>query len=335
MAISFRDQAGRLRSKAIWDWIDEVDRDPAPVWLVNGWLPADATIIISGEPTRAYKTWFAFALCGAIASGRDISLIQPTNREGAGVLFIELEGPRKSTADRWRWLSNGHGIGREEVSKFHIIHRENFALDSRADIEDVSLLVAQHDIKLVVIDTFAQAHRGDENSSRDVTIAMNAIKDIKNSGQGTSVAFLHHLTKPSKDSSVDMDHKIRGSSALAGAYDVHQHFYKEAAKQRYLNLTIRANDFPEQYFTVQWAIDGAAQTARLIMKPQEEGELTAVQIESYVSHLVPMKLYSRPQLKTVWGLSSPGYTKEVIDQLLAAGVIEVKDKRIILTDKGD
>lgn len=101
------------------------------------------------------------------------------------------------------------------------------------DIEVQSL----HPIGLIVIDTAAKCFRDlDENSARDIGIAVEGLTKILEAVPTAVILLLHHLDKSRKT--------MRGSGALLAAVDV-ELTVKSKAAARWLEVT-KANSVPEK-----------------------------------------------------------------------------------------
>lgn len=224
-----------------------------PDWLIEGILPADSKNLMSGKAKRAYKSWMAFAMAMAVASGKQVGPFKPVNPDGEGVLILEAEGSRARTKMRWQALSNGFGIPLQELNKIRFSHREMILLDDKKWVDRILEHMAKYKVRLVIIDPLAMFNRGDENSVQDMGEIMRAF--TKFCEQGASILFIHHITKTSKDWTPDIDEEIRGSSALAGFYDVHYAIRKRRENQQYNELTIRGKDIEEKTYEVRWTIN--------------------------------------------------------------------------------
>jgi len=311
------------------EWIIAVDKEPTPLFLLDSLLESDAAALVTGPATRGYKTWFLFQVAMCLASGKSCSLLKPTIEEGVPVLVLELEGPRKPTRNRFAMLENGSGISLEKDcgNRFWFLHRPTFFLDSAENIAEIARFIQEKNIKFVGIDTLAKAIRGDENSAKDIGDAMRGIDQLRKAGTGCSVMYLHHLHKPNYQvQDEDIDSESRGSSALAGFYDEHFAIRKKFISQKYLDLTLRANQMEEQYFTIQWHIDKEKNSAVLDMKKVDDTKLSQEFLDSCMIKLVAERPYSKNDLQQLWGVPKITVTT-VIDQLVEEGVLEQSGTR--------
>jgi len=177
------------------------------------YLPADNLVLISGQPKDAKKTWLGMWLVLQVA------------QTGHRVVMCYREGARKKTLERFDALTRGLNLPRSVYDNIYFAHRGAFYLDDTAQIDATVKFVKKHDIKLFVVDTFAKSVQSDENSSRDMGKAISAAERIRNAG--ATVCLTHHIRKSTPalsngtSGSPEPDKDLRGSSALAGAYETH------------------------------------------------------------------------------------------------------------------
>lgn len=318
-----------LKPKQLKEWIKEVDEEPTPRFLIENIIESDAAVLVTGPATRGYKTWFLFQTALCLASGKPHSLLKPVVGEGVPTLILELEGPRKPTRNRFAMLENGSGISVEKDcgDRFWFLHRPSFFLDSPENVAEIAQFIKEKGIRFIGVDTLAKAMRGDENSAKDIGDAMRGIDQLRKSGVGCSVMYLHHLHKPNYQvQDEDIDSESRGSSALAGFYDIHIAKRKKFSAQKYLDVTIRANQMEEQFYTVQWHIDKEKNSAVLDMRKVEEMKLSQEFLDTCMHQLVAERLYGKNELQRLWGIPKPTVS-DVIDRLTEEGVLEQSGAR--------
>lgn len=190
-------------------WAEEVRSDPSPQWIVPNLVPADNLILLSGHPKDAKKTWFAmFAALEAA-------------KRGHKVLYIYREGARRPTLNRFEALCREQSC----FQNIYFHHRGSFYLDEGEYAKQTARFIRDNRISLAIIDTFAKSMQSDENSSQHVGRAVQAAECLR--GSGATVVLVHHLRKANHSLSngdsgtPEPDKDLRGSSALAGAYETH------------------------------------------------------------------------------------------------------------------
>lgn len=206
------------------DWAADVENDVAPTWVIPGFLPSDNLVLLSGEPKDGKKTWFAMLTALVAATGIAVGPMRCA--EPVPVLYVYREGARKPTLQRFKALAAGNGINDiSGLTNLFIHHRGEFWLDDKNGITDVARFIAEKGIKVCYVDTFARSCQSDENSSKDMGIAIQQLEKIR--AAGATVVLVHHLKKGGhsltngKNGFPDPDKDIRGSSAMAGAYETH------------------------------------------------------------------------------------------------------------------
>lgn len=317
------------------DWCAQVDSEPTPEWLLKNLVPADAAIIMSGIPKLAFKTWFAFQMVRALASGQKLAALEPV--KPVRCLILELEGPRKQTRSRWRLLENGDGLG-IPPGMIYFVHRYPIMLDNIDWCQKICQLVAEKEIKFVVIDTLARANAGDENSAQDMSIVMRALDQIRLASMGCSVMWLHHLTKEEwsrktgKPIDKDIDQEVRGSTVLMGGYDVHFAFRRKVIDSRALLLTVRHKDDEECYFNVYWDFEKETAAAQLKMVALNPNVPDQQMLEHCCGLLLPDQEYTMGQLIQQWEVPH-SIAAAMIRKLLEDGLMKQKGKNFFLEEE--
>lgn len=172
--------------------VKELESLPPPQWLLPGILPEGQTWVF-GEPGSG-KTFLALDWAATVASS------------GLNVIYFVGEGVTgfARRVNAWR---TAHA---KDLSTFYAVPQAPHLLDS----ESVGMLaqtVNELSPALVVVDTFARASvGGDENSARDVGMAIDALDMLWREYQ-TSSLVIHHSNKYGGTE--------RGSSAIRGAAD--------------------------------------------------------------------------------------------------------------------
>jgi hypothetical protein len=171
---------------------DELEKLPPPQWLLKDRLPEGQTWMY-GEPGSG-KTFIALDWALTVAAS------------GLTVLYFVGEGVTgfARRVASWRSLRTSDTSGFFAIPQApHLLNRE--AIDTlRNTVDDYSPA-------LIVVDTFARAAvGGDENSAKDVGMAIDALDGLWRDHQCSSLV-LHHSNKSGSGE--------RGSSAIRGAAD--------------------------------------------------------------------------------------------------------------------
>jgi hypothetical protein len=188
-------------------------RDEPVRYLVDGLIPARSFGAIYGKP-GSYKSFVALYLAAMVATGREA--FGKATTPGA-VIYIAGEGG--AGLKRRRDALMRHYDLPADAPVYFIRAQLNLAttLDDRdALLAEVRALNISP--SLVIIDTFARAFVGEENSAKDVGAAIAVMGSIEQE-TGAAVLIVHHSGKAESAG-------MRGSSALLGAVDCELHCEK-------------------------------------------------------------------------------------------------------------
>jgi hypothetical protein len=183
--------------------VEAVSNLPPPEPLVGDVLLQDSVAVLYGKPGCG-KSFVAldWALCvgtGLPWQGRDV--------RGGPVLYVAAEGLRGLGRRVQAWRQAFQGAPWPPRVAF--FPRPVNLLDQRQAATLIAL-AGQEQYALVVIDTFNRSLvGGDENSSRDVGLAVDIAVQTQHASEGT-VLFLHHMGR---------NEAIRGHSSLDGGVD--------------------------------------------------------------------------------------------------------------------
>ena len=130
--------------------------------------------------------------------------------------------------------------------------------------------------------------------------------------------YIHHVGKPT-DQAKDVDSETRGSSSLAGYYDIHFAIRCRLHDKNHLYVTLRSNEFEERYYISTWHISKEAGTAYLEMRevPDLDG-VVAQESDGYLFKLNTGSVYSPKLLQRAWELKGSEFEK-VLDKLAEEG----------------
>lgn len=253
-------------------WAREVENDDSPSFIIQDVLPADNLILLSGQPKDAKKTWFAMLTALVAATGISVGSLKcerPVN-----VLYIYREGARKPTLQRFKALCAGQGFPEpSKISNLFFHHRGNFWLDTGNWVSDVCAFIIEHKIGVVYIDTFAKSCQSDENSSREMGHAIQNAEKMRDAG--ATVVLVHHLKKGAhslsngKSGTPEPDKDLRGSSALAGAYEMHwaiRSYPQEDSRERVTQLYIGGKESEWTSYTYDWTFETEVKSEDKLLK---------------------------------------------------------------------
>lgn len=175
-------------------------------WLIKGVLPQAALIVMYGE-SGSGKSFMAWDMGLAIAQGHDW---RGRKTKPGRVIGIVAEGA-SGARNRFKAYCHQHGVPIDSLNIGVIDAAPNFLV--KVDVADVAKAIkAGGGADLIIVDTFAQViPGGDENSGKDLGIALRHCKDL-NRECGCPVMLIHHSGK-------DASKGARGHSSLRAAAD--------------------------------------------------------------------------------------------------------------------
>lgn len=255
------------------EWAADVESDKSPSFIISGILPTDNLVLLSGLPKESHKTWFAMLTALVASSGKNVGVLECETR--TPVLYIYQEGARLATLNRFRAICTANGLGElESLEGFWFHHRSNFLLEKKEDVADVCNFVKEKGIGVVYIDTLAKSISGDENSAKEIGFIIRATSEIREAG--ATVVLVHHLRKGSPTLTAgtsgypDPDKDLRGSGALAGAYETHwaiRAYPCKNPRDRKQSLLIGGKEAEWRHYEYGWKITQEKDEARNINRP--------------------------------------------------------------------
>lgn len=209
------------------DWMEDYLRDkrrvlrtedvlaiPAPPPLFCNIIPERVLCLISAEPYCG-KSFLCLEAASALSLGRPFLDLFPP-RERGRTLFVGQDSTNWDYAAQLRKLTSTGP--RPEI---------DFLLSQGLDLFDsnrtLQLLCDWHEAspyRLLVLDTLASLHSGDENSTREMTYIMSLLKDLRDR-LGVTIFFTTHVKKPQSGEDLSANYRVRGNTAIAGSIDFH------------------------------------------------------------------------------------------------------------------
>lgn len=193
----------RLRSRLLS--AAEVIKRPPPEALIDGLLFRSTMALLYGKP-KSFKSFLALDWALSVAGGRDWG--DRSTAQGP-VIYVAAEG-LAGLGKRIQAWEQAYGHARKASGEDFYVLAERVRL---LHLEDVAALVDLAAIMrpaLVVLDTLNRSLAGgDENNSRDMGMAIDAIDRVRQTG--STVLVVHHADKEGRN--------YRGHSSLEGAVD--------------------------------------------------------------------------------------------------------------------
>jgi hypothetical protein len=184
---------------------------PEPRWAIDSILPEGLTII-AGAP-KVGKSWMAFSLCIAVATGTKALGNFPA-RKGL-VLYLALEDNQRRLRDRLHKLSNGDDqlISTQLLLSSDILRFDKGGLKALDD-----WLLSHPECRLVIIDTlgrFSPSPDKKMNAYDNDYRVLAAMQKLAHS-RGIALVFITHLRKQHSN---DPYEQVTGSTGITGAAD--------------------------------------------------------------------------------------------------------------------
>lgn len=199
--------ARRKRQDRFKRWaLTELMELPPPEWLVSDLIPEGGLAQVYGAQKRN-KTFVTLDMALSVATGRPFHGVEV--KQGR-VTYVIGEGGAARFGDRILAWCKHNGVEPSSLSGRFSVVPVRVSLDNAEDLK--AFLAADPDAcALVVFDTLARCMDGDENSTRDMGVAVKGLDQVRER-YGCAVIAVHHSGK-------DSDRGGRGSTALPGAVD--------------------------------------------------------------------------------------------------------------------
>ena len=191
---------------AVHEWAEYKQNYLSTPWIIKGVLPQAEVGILYGQ-SGSGKTFFVLDMAATVARGAEWRGRKVSN---CRVVYVAAEA-------------------REGIKKRMDAYDQHVCADgSRPDIIASSPNLLSTDTKqlieaigsagLIILDTMAASHSGDENSAKDMGLFLAACKDISHA-TGAMVLAVHHTGKEDSKG-------MRGSSALFAGADFVMEIFK-------------------------------------------------------------------------------------------------------------
>src|SRR5215212_3823594 len=244
---------------------------PPITWGIPGVLPAGVTLF--GGREKMGKSWLAFGLCIAVATGGYALGKMPVEQGDA--LYLSLEDPERRLNKRIRRLARED----TDLSRFHYTTEWNTA--DRGGIQHLDAWLDKHpDTRLVAIDTLKRIRPRASGKRNMYDEDYEAVQPFVRLGaeHNVAVVVLHHLNQQSEPH--DPFDAFSGSAGLTAAAE---HIWlltrKRGDADAYLMVDGKDIEEPREVAlgwdaaTCTWAAQGDAATYRLNKERREIIEL--------------------------------------------------------------
>lgn len=176
-------------------------------WLVEGLVAEQAVGCIGGIP-KTGKTWLGLDLAVAVAAGVPALGRFSVDHPGP-VLVYTAEDPAPEVRDRVAGIAAAAGIELASLD-LGVIHEPVLRLDLDADRNRLDATLAVTKPRLLLLDPLVRLHRGDENSSADISDVLGFLRQMQRQ-HATAILLVHHVRKSGPG---DTGQALRGSGDL-------------------------------------------------------------------------------------------------------------------------
>lgn len=203
--------------------LSELLAGPAPHtdWLWNGWIAWEDICLVVGDP----KTGKSLLTLGLACAARNGTAFLGDAVSTARIGIFDLENPLGEVHKRLRRIGlthdNHHGIT--------YLHTPAMNLATVDGISQLTATIEEHDLELIIIDSFRRAAPGiDENDSAAVSAFFAPLRRII-AGRRRTIIVIHHARKRTgSDLDGEAGQMTRGSGDFMAAIDSQLYLRKKA-----------------------------------------------------------------------------------------------------------
>lgn len=287
---------------------------PDPVWAIPGIIPAGLTLL-AGRP-KIGKSWLMMQIAFAIATGGHA--LGVSIQQGR-VLYLALEDSERRLHKRM--IAQGWPAEARGAVKFLLYRdfRDQIEYLNSGGGSRLAKHLEQEGYRLLVIDTFSKAFKGDQNDNAEMTAAISPIHEKANALDIAAI-IVHHHAKPKGTDPNPVD-DIMGSSAIAGVADTIIGLYKEQGKAG-AKLAITGRDVEERALQLKWDVE--------LHCWQNEGDANEITIteqrQKILDYLATVEHAQGVTIANAIG-ENKGNTHTRLQDLVIAGLVERKTHR--------
>lgn len=288
------------------------------VWLIDRLVPATGIVALSGNPGE-FKTWITNHVALCIGNGTAV-FGQFSSKQGP-VLVIDEENQLRDIKRRYELLQ-----AKSNVPIFYL-SLTSFRADTKERVAEISAIIKERRIALVIIDSLVRIHGQQENDATQMAAVFKGLQQFAK--DGAAVIFTHHNWKrmgyykaanPAQD--------MRGSSDILAAVDGH---ISVERKENEDILILRQNKArtSEQLspFEVSIVKDESGPTAFVYKGNYDEKKKKADEAAGAVAKLLAEGIKSRGEIEDALGNTfGKGAVSEGIKMAMKVGDIELVPK---------
>jgi RecA-family ATPase len=144
-------------------------------WYVEGVLPEQSASILGGMQGLG-KTWLMLDLAIELARGGG-SWLNKLQVNPASVLYVDEESSNRLLRYRLKKLINAKGLKIKDL-QLHLSVGHNFNFSNPESVEKFKRLLDKVKPSVVFIDSLVRIHRGEENSSTEMSGVFKTVKNL-------------------------------------------------------------------------------------------------------------------------------------------------------------
>jgi hypothetical protein len=161
-------------------------------WLIDT-LFARSSVGLLGGPPKAFKTWVAAELALAVAAGKP-AFGRFAVPDPGPVLFFGAEDSPADLRTRFDGIARWRDVRLPDVPLF-LLDTAQLRLDDARHLDRLRRTLEKHRPRLLVLDPFVRLVAGlDENSARDVSAVLGALRTLQREHDVT-ILLVHHMRK--------------------------------------------------------------------------------------------------------------------------------------------
>ena len=239
------------------------DNTPEPADIIKGGILKNKSLLLIAGQQKSKKSFLAMNMALAIATGKPFACFAIDAPHS--VLVLSAEGGEFSNKKRMEKMCRGKGM--TSTTNINLCFDSRWKLDTVDDYRDIRNKIIEKRPEVVIIDPLVKFHYSDENSSSEMAVILNRLRELIED-LNISIILVHHMGK-------NEDGGARGSSAILGEYDTYIQIAKGKESQK-LKFDMRHVETPgdlEIKFNPETFWFESANQNPLLKLVQECGEL--------------------------------------------------------------
>ena len=236
---------------------------PFHSWLVHDLWAEQAVGCIGGTP-KSFKTWLALELAVAVASAHHALGKFAVHGSVAPVLLYAAEDSAAAIRQRVAGIAQARGIHLDHLP-LGLITVDGLRLDLPVHRERLAATLAKVRPRLLILDPLVRLHRGDENSSAEISELLGFLRTQQRE-HGVAIMLVHHVRK---SASGQPGQSLRGSGDLHAWGDSNLYLLRSHGKLM-LHAEHRSNPAPPP-FVVDLTGDPPRLVVQGLIDPDQSG----------------------------------------------------------------